>query len=216
MLKSHRQLRLIALPIALAGISACAGGAYTGPVEVTRFVADQPAQLGQGTISLRFSEDLKNEAARDAFRAAVGNELASLGYTIVGDDAPAGQRALVETQRSAVQEPQRRNSPVSVGVGGRTGSFGSGLGLGVGINLGGGSSGPRVTSRLSVRIEQVAPDGSTKSLWEGRAQLPTSINSPYAPVEINAQTLAAALFKDFPGGNGETVTIQVEELNNQP
>jgi hypothetical protein len=59
-----------------------------------------------------------------------------------------------------------------------------------------------------VRIS--GPDGN--SLWEGRAQQATSVKSPYSDVEASAQTLAAALFKDFPGGNGETVIIDVDEL----
>ena len=93
-------------------------------------------------------------------------------------------------------------------MGGGTGSFGSGVGVGVGINLGGGDRGPRVVTELSVRIS--GPDGA--SLWEGRAQQPISIKSPYADVDASARTLTAALFKDFPGGNGETISIDVDEL----
>lgn len=194
----------------LVSLSACAGGAYTGPVEVTRFVAAQPAGLGQGTIALRFSEDLKNAAARDAFRAAVGDELAQLGYTVIDNEATAGQIATIQTSRSPLAETQNR-SPVSVGVGAGTGGFRGGLGggLGVGVNLGGGSSGPRVLSELRVTI---APREGGQNLWEGSAQFPTSAKSAYSPLEINARTLAAGLFRDFPGGNGETVSITAQEL----
>ena len=63
-------------------------------------------------------------------------------------------------------------------------------------------------SQLAVRIS--GPDGS--SLWEGRAQQPVSIKSPYADVDASARALARALFINFPGGNGETVSINVDDL----
>ncbi len=206
----HSSIKAALAAAAILSLSACAGGAYTGPVEVTRFVAAQPAGLGQGTIALRFSEDLKNAAARDAFRAAVADQLGLLGYTVIDNEAAAGQIATIETSRSALAETQNR-SPVSVGVGAGTGGFRGGLGggLGVGINLGGGSTGPRVLSELRVTI---APREGGQNLWEGTAQFPTSAKSDYAPLEINARTLAAGLFRDFPGGNGETVSIAADEL----
>ena len=204
-------LKRIARP-ALLALAACAASActsaYTGPVEVTRFVSEQPALLGQGTITLSFPEEMENMSARNAFASAVADELSSLGYRVILDGSEqAANVAVIRTSRNAV-EVADAGSPVRVGVGAGTGSYGSGLGLGVGINLGGGSRGPRVLTDLSVRIS--GPDGA--SLWEGRAQQPTSIKSPYADVEASARTLAAALFNDFPGGNGETISIDVDQL----
>ena len=200
-------LRLSLLPAMLA-VSACAS-TYTGPVEVTRFVSQQPSALGQGTITLAFPEEMENQTARNAFASAVADQLSALGYQVILDgSAEAAQTASIRTSREPFASAQRSRGPVSVGVGGSTGSYGSGVGLGVGINLGGGSQGPRVVTDLSVRIS--GPDG--ESLWEGRAQQPTSINSPYSDVEASARTLAAALFKDFPGGNGETITLDVDQL----
>ncbi len=192
-------------------LSACAG-TYTGPVEVTRFVAAQPAALGQGTITIEFPEEMENQTARNAFAAAVADELAGLGYDVVpAGSAEAANIATIRTSRNPIAAASSRG-PVSVGVGGGLGGgrggFGGGGGVGIGINLGGGSSGPNVLSELSVRI--TGPGGT--SLWEGRAQQPTSINSPYSDVDASARTLAAALFAGFPGGNGETITIDVDEL----
>lgn len=211
-----RRLLLASSAAFALGLSACAGGTFTGPVEVTRFVAQNPVGLGEGTIALRFSEDLENEAALDAFRGAVSDELSLLGYTVIVNEETAGQIATINTSRSALEQAQR-GGPVSVGVGaggGNVGGFGGGLG--VGINLGGGGSRtPRVISELSVAIMPNQAGVNRQNLWEARAQFPTSINSPYAPVEINARTLAAAVFRDFPGGNGETVSIEVAELVEQ-
>jgi hypothetical protein len=197
------------LAAAVLGLSACATTPYTGPVEVTRFVADQPAGLGQGTIVLAFPEAMGNLAARAAFASAVSEELARLGYTVLPEGTPAGQTATVRTTRNAVAAAdQSRTGPVSVGVGGQTGSFGSGLGMGVGINLGGGRESPSVMTDLAVRITRA--DGTT--LWEGRAQIATGVKSPFSQTTTSARTLAAGLFKDFPGGNGETVTINAKKL----
>ncbi|MFU7527460.1 hypothetical protein [Qipengyuania sp. ASV99] len=203
--------RAAAFAIGAASLSACAGS-YTGPVEVTRFVAERPAalgeMLGQGTITLDFPEEMQNQTARNAFAAAIADELSALGYTVVLDgSAAAAQLATVRTSRNPLASEGSRG-PVSVGVGGSTGSYGSGVGLGIGINLGGGQNGPTVLTDLAVRISLVGGE----TLWEGRAQQPVSLRSPYADVDASARTLAAALFKDFPGGNGETVSIDVDQL----
>ena len=95
-----------------------------------------------------------------------------------------------------------------MGVGGSTGSYGSGLGLGVGLNLGGGREGPAATTMLELRIAR----SGGETLWEGRAQMDTGVKSPYSQAGLAARTLAAGLFKDFPGGNGETVTIDAKKL----
>ncbi|MDJ0979345.1 MAG: hypothetical protein QNI87_12535 [Erythrobacter sp.] len=209
-------LRFALSALAVFGLSACAANTYTGPVEVTRFIGSQPAGLGQGTIALRFSEELENEAALDAFRGAISDELSLLGYTVIANEEIADQIATISTSRTSIPAAEG-SDPVNVGVGGSTGSFGSGVGVGVGINLGGNRDrSPRVISELSVAIASNTNDTNRQNLWEARAQFPTSVNSPYAPVAVNARTLAAAVFKDFPAGSGDTVSIDVDELVEQP
>ncbi len=201
--------RLLAPLAAVLALSACATSPYTGPVEVTRFVAQSPAGLGQGTIAITFPDEVKNENVRSAFATAVSAELTRLGYTVVAEGAPASQIAALRTTRTPISAaPIERRGPVNVGIGGQTGGFGSGLGMGVGINLSGGREGANATTELSVRIGQA--DGTT--LWEGRAQLATGVKSPYSQVDASARTLAAGLFRGFPGGNGDTVTIDVKKL----
>jgi hypothetical protein len=204
--------RLLAPLAAALVLPACATSPYTGPVEVTRFVAAQPAGLGQGAIALTFPDEVSNEAARVAFADSVKAELTRLGYTVVAAPGPGIQTAAVRTSRTPIAAAVENNrGPVSVGLGGQTGSFGSGLGVGVGINLGGGREGPAANTLLEVRI--TGADGN--ALWEGRAQMATGVKSPYSQVGTSARALTTALFRDFPGGNGETVTIDVKKLQGQ-
>lgn len=199
--------RNLVITAAALALSACATS-YTGPIEVTRFVAEEPTALGKGTIGLEFPDEITNLNARNAFAAAIADELSRLGYQVVLDGSQAvAQTASIRTSRNELAAASSRG-PVDVGVGGSTGSYGSGLGVGIGINLGGASSGPNVLTELSVRIRR--DDGT--SLWEGRAQQPISVNSPLSDIEASAQALATALFQDFPGGSGETIAIDVDEL----
>ncbi|MEM7665196.1 MAG: hypothetical protein AAF250_05020 [Pseudomonadota bacterium] len=195
--------RLLAIMFAALALPGCTG-VFTGPVEVTRFVAENPAGLGSGSIATVIAQDEDEPLRVAVYEQAIRSELTDLGYA----STPGGaQEATITVERSRIDSTGRRN-PVSVGVGGSTGGFRSGVGAGVGITLGGGQR-ARLITELAVRITSV-PDGET--LWEGRAELVTSDNSPFADTRANARALAAALFKDFPGGNGETVSIEVDEL----
>ncbi|MFL0355522.1 hypothetical protein ACI5KX_03500 [Erythrobacter sp. GH1-10] len=209
---ARRPLQLAAATALALGLGACAG-TYTGPVEVTRFIAENPDGLGQGNITLVFPDQISNERVRSAFAGAVAEELGTLGYELVMTEGPGTQVASVRTSRNPIEGAGvRRRSPVTVGGGASTGTYGSGVGLGIGINLGGGERGPAVVTELSVRISSAGGD----TLWEGRAELPTSVKSPYSEVDASARTLAAALFRDFPGGNGETVQLTVDEIERTP
>lgn len=207
-------IRILSPIIAAAlALSACATTPYTGPVAVTRFVAPAPAGLGQGMIALTFPDEISNEEARRAFTASVGAELTALGYKLAAVPGPGVQTAAIRTTRTPITTAEeRQRGPVNVGVGGQTGGFGSGLGMGMGINLGGGREGAAVTTELSVRIN--TPDGA--SLWEGRAQIATGVKSRYSAIDTSARALAAALFRGFPGGNGETVKVDVRTLQGTP
>ena len=199
------KLRMFSLGLAGLAISACATP-YTGPIEVTRFVASDASALRTGPISTRDDSEESYGMMSSIYSQAVERELGKLGYTLQPGDTSAAL-ASVSVEQFKLDASGGR-SPVSVGVGGSTGSYGSGLGLGVGINLGGGPK-PRQATKLSVRILE-GENGPT--LWEGRAELIASEDSPYADPQASAEILASALFRGFPGGNGETVTINVSEL----
>ena len=135
---------------------------------------------------------------------AVGRELARVGYAepLPGESGSA-QVATLSLERRRFQ-PQRDGGPVSVGVGGSTGSYGSGLGVGIGIDL----SGPppeQVETRLAVTI---ADRASGRHLWEGRAAFVVRGDSPMAQTSLGAAKMAEALFKGFPGESGETILVK--------
>lgn len=188
-------------PVALA---ACATA--PGPVEVTRFHdASTLSQLGQGTIFVESAPGEETSGLELAtYKAAIASELGALGYTEAAREE-AQQIAQISLERYAVREGGSRG-PVSVGVGGSTGGYRSGVGLGVGINLGGGPK-TLVGTELQVRIRDKASDAA---LWEGRAQFSVNEKSELANASANAQTVASALFREFPGSNGETVEVGVQ------
>lgn len=191
--------------IAIAAAFALGGcvQTYVSPVSVTRFVGQQPAQLGHGAIAVRPAPGMPGETLAFApYRQAVSAELARIGYQVVpGDDA--AQVAEVRLSRAHEQAVRGRN-PVSVGVGGATGSYGSGLGMGVGIDL----SGPPPDvdhTQMSVVIRDRA---GGQALWEGRAEFTASVNSRYGNAQAAAAKIAAALFAGFPGRSGETIEVR--------
>jgi hypothetical protein len=198
-------MKRIALFAALAPaalLAGCATPAYVSPVEVTRFTAPQ-ATLGSGTIALRAGPGEPEDSwDYSAFQSAVADELSRLGYTVTGDGA---QQVAVITVRRNVLRSGGERSPVNVGVGGSTGSYGSGVGLGVGLNLGGGRPAERIDTELRVSI---VPAGATDALWEGRARFTASANSDYGDRQAAAAKLAGALFAGFPGRSGETIEVR--------
>jgi hypothetical protein len=197
-------LARVLLPILAAGtlLSGCA--TPVGPVEVTRFHLPDTTVLGHGPI--RVEPEPGQDGASIEFRtyaAAVSRELARLGYSEALPGGPSGSQVAVLGIDRQTYSPGQRRSPVSVGVGGSTGSYGSGLGLGVGINL----SGPpkdQVETQMRVMIR----DRTTgQSLWEGRAQFSVRADAPLAQTSLGAAKMAQALFRGFPGNSGETITV---------
>ena len=202
-MKHHHSTALI-LSAALA-----LGGCATAvpPVEVTRFHNAAPS-WAVGTRYAIATAPLDAPGAGmpsiewNSYRMAVDQQLQRQGLVAAG----AGERAplLVRIDFSRTESVNGGGrSPVSVGVGGGTGSYGSGVGLGVGFNFGGG---PRriYDILLSVRIDDAA---SGNALWEGRAIAAVPAKAPAAQPSLAAAKLAEALFKDFPGESGRTISV---------
>jgi hypothetical protein len=186
--------------LALSLLSACV--VPTGPVEVTRFNrAAEGVVYGTGTYSVEVAGDSAagQGLAASPYLAAVAREMQRVGYA----EKPVQPDVVAEVRVGVTTVSPDRRSPVSVGVGGSTGSYGSGVGLGVGINLGGGGS-AQVETTLGVRIIRRSDN---LVIWEGKAVQAAKAGSPAAQPGIAASKLAAAMFKDFPGVSGETIRV---------
>lgn len=187
-----------ALPLLL--VSACSTA--LPPVEVTRFHEAQAARGGTVRLVPEEGGDAASLEYR-TFASAVADALTRAGFTVV-DDPSASLVARIGMNRSVDRPVDRRGSPVSVGVGGSTGSYGSGLGLGVGINL---SGPPKAVIGTQLRV-QIRRADSNAAVWEGRAETAAKENSPAAQTGIAAGKLADALFKDYPGESGATIRVK--------
>jgi hypothetical protein len=203
------------LPAALlAAASLALGGCATAvpPVEVTRFHGNAPAGWASGTRYAVDEAPLGDPAAMiganavslewSSYRTAVEQQLQRQGLVAAANGERAPLKVRIGFDRNE-QAPAARRSPVSVGVGGSTGSYGSGVGLGVGINLGGGPK-RMADLQLSVRIDDAA---SGQALWEGRALTAVPVKAPASQPSLAAAKLAEALFKDFPGESGRTISV---------
>jgi len=202
-------------PAALLCAAALAlGGCATAvpPVEVTRFHGNAVAGWAPGTRYAVDTAPLGDAAAMvgaaqpslewNSYRTAVERQLQLQGLVAAENGASAPLRVRIGFDRSE-RASGGGNSPVSVGVGGSTGGWRSGVGLGVGFSFGGG---PRKVQdlQLSVRIDDAA---SGNALWEGRAIAAVPAKAPAAQPSLAAAKLAEALFKDFPGESGRTISV---------
>ncbi len=186
----------MALSLALSGCSTSIAS-----VDVTRFHGDAVAR--SGTIRVQPAEGADAQSLE--FRTnvnAVSAALGRVGYSVV--DQGATYKAVVEISRQTMAPIVDKRSPVSVGVGGSTGSFGSGLGLGIGIDLSGKPK-PVFATQMRVQIKRVSDD---TAIWEGRAETQAKEGTPAAQPGIAAGKLADALFRDFPGKSGVTITVK--------
>jgi Domain of unknown function (DUF4136) len=185
---------------ALLSLSACV--VPTGPVEVTRFHrAAEGVVYGTGSYSVMLAGDPAEAQGLTAspYLAAVAREMQRIGYS----EVPAAADVVAEVRLDVEKIAAARRSPVSVGVGGSTGSYGSGVGLGIGIDLSGKGK-AEVETTLAVRILRRTDN---LVIWEGRAVQSAKAGSPAAQPGIAASKLAAALFQDFPGVSGETIRV---------
>ena len=190
------------LPLALAALTVLPGCTtpYTSPVAVDRFVADDRSALSA-------NDSIVVEAANlnvpPEFVSAVAREVEKSGYAITNRSGRY-LTARVTVDVTPIDGAYRR-SPVTVGAGGSTGTYGSGVGAGVGISLGGREA-PNRETQLSVSIR----DSLGAAVWEGRATLATGPNSDYASQAAAADALAAALFEGFPGENGVSYEVELD------
>ncbi len=194
-------LKATAFALGLLGLAGCV--TPVGPVRVTRFHAADIGALGRGSISVEPAPGMDpNSLEWRSYQAAVLRQLVLLGYT---EAAPGRgtQLAQLRYTRGTVQ-PERARSPVNVGLGGSTGTYGSGVGLGIGINLS-----PKPSAQVQTDLGVLIKDRArAETLWEGRASFIVRSTSPLADTALGSAKISEALFKGFPGQSGETIEVK--------
>lgn len=197
---------MIAGAALLAGCTTTTGGPR--PVEVTRFHLGAP--LERGTLAVEPGPGYAMSSLEfQTYANAVRGEAARSGFGTAASDNQTQFAAVVGFKRE-VREGPPRSSGVSIGLGG--GGYSGGY-RGGGVGLGGGVSFPIghrrtlevVVTALDVTIRRRA-DGTT--IWEGHAVTGADAAAPDAQAEATARKLAAALFRDFPGESGRTITVK--------
>jgi hypothetical protein len=188
---------------AFAAVLALAGCATTPSSRVTRFHLGQPIARGDIAVEPLVPAD-RDSLEFQTYASIVGAELVRNGFTEAPGLKQSEQVAVLSVERGS-REALSRSSPVSVGLGGSTGGYGSGVGLGISFPIGKRRSGEIVVTRLSVQIKRRS-EGTV--IWEGRAESAAEAGSSGAEPAGTVRTLATALFKDFPGISGRTITVK--------
>jgi len=186
---------------ALLLLGGCA--AQVPPVEVTRFHLGQPIARGEIAVEPRDPNEAKSlEFAGEA--ASISRELKAAGFAIA-PDLPRSELVAVADIQQITRQTGPERSAFSIGLGG--GSYGGGVGVGGGVSFPvGKKTVPRATrTDLFVQIKRRS-DGTV--IWEGRGRLEARDGTPLASPVAAVDKLAAALFKDFPGESGRTITVK--------
>jgi len=189
----------LSLPLLASLTVACAPSVKVG-TEVTRFHLNEeiPAQ----SINLVAASDQDaNSLEYKSYADAVSRQLANIGLTVVDGDAADVFASLSISRELEQQAPKR--SPVSVGIG--MGSYGGGSGVGGSVYtpVGGTKGGEAFVSRLKVALIEREENNV---IWEGTATNTATAGDGAATAQI--ENLASALFSNFPGESGKTVTIK--------
>lgn len=183
-------------------LSILAGCATSGPkgTDVTRFHLDKPIAPQPVNIEAADS-NAADSLAFNSYSNIIAAELKKIGLEQVAGDS-AALLAVVSVTRSMQQAPPKR-SAFSIGVGG--GSYGSGGGIGAGVNMpvsGNDKYNGVFVTELEVKLIERETNTVT---WEGSAMRATPSGGGNATEVV--QQLATALFQDFPGESGTTVTV---------
>jgi hypothetical protein len=170
---------------ALPGCSTIGSGKEAqGGTEVTRVHLGQPMARGRIAIEAFDSADA-NMPEFGSYAAAVGSQLSRLGWTVVASPGQGEQVALVDVEQGSRGSLQGRSM--------RTGAAAAPAAAGTASNA--------QAVMLEVSIKRRS-DGSV--IWEGRALADAGASGRTAAV----QRLSQALFRDFPGESGRTISTR--------
>jgi hypothetical protein len=178
-----------------AALAACAGGGgkerlSTGGVDVARFHLGEPVARGQIAVE-PFDKADANRPEFPAYAAAVGRQLARLGWTVVPTTTGSEQIALIDLEQGS------REAIAAMSA--------ARIGRGVAGTAPAGTSANVTASLLEVAIRRRS-DGTV--FWEGRAVDEAPTGSSGAARTSAVERLAEALFRDFPGESGRTIRVR--------
>lgn len=194
---------LLAL-VLLAGCASMSDQGIQQGASVTRFHLGQPIARSEIRVEPIVPADV-NSLEFAQLRPPVERELVRLGWTLARGDTRTEQVAVLRVGQGS-RLARRGGSSVSIGFGGASGGYRSGVGAGVGATIPvGNRSGEIVITELGVRIQRRS---DATVYWEGRAQLEARDGTPLADRRVAVDRLAAALFQDFPGESGRTIRIR--------
>jgi hypothetical protein len=193
-------MRVTAL-LAPAALLALAGCATQPATHVTRFHLNQPIARGQITVEPLVAQD-RGTPEFQAYADVVGGELARLGFTEAPGLTRSEQVAAISVERGFFDGPPRTS--FSIGIGGGSYGWHGGAGGGVGTTFAGKPT-QYVATRMVVQIKRRS-DGTT--VWEGRAETGGRFGTPGTQPIDAVRKLAAAMFRDFPGVSGRTITVK--------
>jgi Domain of unknown function (DUF4136) len=185
----HRRFGI--LGTALIALSACT--TTMPPIDVTRF--SRAGDVVRGPVAA--IPDSAPTLEQRRHESVVGQQLTRLGFAARDATTARYVYAVDVTRDSHAAAPQR--APVTIGIGGGAGGYGGGIGVGASFGLGR-QSRDRIVTRLAVRLVDKA---SGQVVWEGRAE---GLSDPRAQ-DSDVGRLAAALFRDFPGESGRTISV---------
>ncbi len=197
----------LALVTAMA-LAGCTTTARQGPIDVTRYHLGQPME--RTSISFEpMSGAVQVNPEYQTYADAVQAELGRLGYVRAASSTDSAYIAGISFTRTSKGFVKDR-PPVTIGLGG--GSFsgggrrgGTGVGLGGDVAFGiGGKTREVFGTELWVQLRRRA---NNSVIWEGRAQTQGAGVENAQPGQTAAR-LAGALFKDFPGESGVTITVK--------
>lgn len=193
---------IIAAAATAAGCAGDAGGGAEPGVAVTRFHLNQPIARGEIAIEAADMENANSIAFAEQ-ALPVARELTRLGWSVTVRNPASEHVAVVRIDQG--RRPARERSGLSIGIGGGTGGYRSGVGLGLGTTIPIGGAGPIVVTELAVRIQRRS---DATAIWEGRAQLEARDGAPLADPRNATDRLAFALFEGFPGESGRTIRVR--------
>lgn len=199
-------LALAATAALLSGCATDQGAGVRAGVSVTRFHLGDP--IARGSISVEPGNSADAGSLEFAqLSGPVARELTRLGWTIAAPGARSEQVATMRVVQTRREGGSGRRSGISIGIGGATGGYRSGVDVGVGgtIPIGRARDNGILVTSLAIRIQRRS---DATVAWEGRAEIEATSGSPLADQRAAVDRLATALFQDFPGESGRTITVR--------